>query len=104
MTTNFNNLPAWLITTALILLAWSLIWKGFALYRAGRLKQPLWFVVLFLVNTLGILEIFYILVFSKMTKVSAPTEAEIEEGYKKLGRADSDPHPMTEPHIIKGHD
>lgn len=32
------------------------------------LRQPLWFVVMFIVNTAGILEIFYIFVFSKMVK------------------------------------
>ena len=44
---------------------WSSIWKGFALYRAGANKSVPWFVVLFIFNTLGILEILYLFVFSK---------------------------------------
>lgn len=48
-----------------VLALWSVIWKGLALYRAGRVKDPVWFVVLLLVNTVGILEILYLFVFSK---------------------------------------
>jgi hypothetical protein len=52
----------------LILLAWTLYWKGTALWKAAREQHKIWFVVLLLVNTLGILEILYIFVFSKMVK------------------------------------
>ena len=52
----------------LLLALWSAIWKGFALYRAGTLKSVPWFVVLFILNTAGILEILYLFVFSKRTK------------------------------------
>lgn len=38
---------------------WCVTWKALALYRAGKNKSPVWFVILFLVNTLGILEIVY---------------------------------------------
>ncbi|MFA9276695.1 MAG: DUF5652 family protein [Rhodoluna sp.] len=50
------------------LVLWSSIWKGFALYRAGSLKSVPWFVVLFILNTAGILEILYLFVFSKRKK------------------------------------
>ena len=48
-----------------ILLIWSLFWKGMALWKAAREGSKVWFVVLLIVNTLGILEILYIYVFSK---------------------------------------
>ncbi len=56
--------------TSLILIAivWSAVWKGIALWKAGRNNQIVWFVVLFLLNTLGILEIVYILFFRKKRK------------------------------------
>ncbi len=44
---------------------WTLIWKGFALYKAGTLKDTWWFVALLIVNTFGVLEIMYLLVWSK---------------------------------------
>lgn len=51
-----------------LLMVWSLIWKGFALYRAGSNRSPGWFVVLMFVNTLGILEILYLSIFSRRRK------------------------------------
>ena len=43
-----------------ILIAWSVIWKGIALWKSARLGHKGWFVALMIVNTLGILEIIYI--------------------------------------------
>lgn len=72
-----NQIPSW-VTPAIILLAvWGSVWKALALYKAGKLRQPVWFVVMFLVNTLGILEIFYIFVFSKMVP-AAKVDAKVE--------------------------
>ncbi len=51
-----------------ILVLWSIIWKGLALWKAARLGSRVWFVVLLVVNTLGILEILYLYVFSKKTE------------------------------------
>ena len=48
-----------------VLMVWSLIWKGLALYRAGYNRSPVWFVVLLLVNTLGILEILYLFIWGR---------------------------------------
>lgn len=45
------------------LLIWSLIWKGIALWKAGRNDQPAWFVVILILNTVGILEIIYLAFF-----------------------------------------
>ena len=54
-----------------IILAWSLYWKGLALWKASKHDNKTWFVVLLLVNTLGILEILYIYVFSKRSHRSS---------------------------------
>jgi len=53
------------IAVVSLIVVWGLVWKGFALYRAGKQAQPGWFVALFLINTLGILEILYLAFFSK---------------------------------------
>jgi hypothetical protein len=52
----------------IIVLIWSLIWKGLALYQAGKRQEPWWFVILLIVNTLGILEIVYIFFVAKRDK------------------------------------
>jgi len=49
----------------LVLIIWSLAWKGLALWRAAREGSKPWFVALLLINTLGLLEIVYLFVFSK---------------------------------------
>jgi MFS superfamily sulfate permease-like transporter len=59
-------LPVWVKVTLLLLAVWSLIWKGLALWKSARLNQPLWFLLLLVVNTMGILEILYIYVFSNL--------------------------------------
>ncbi|MGA9047389.1 MAG: DUF5652 family protein [Dehalococcoidia bacterium] len=52
----------WLI---LLALAWTLPWKGVALWKSARNGHTAWFVVLLIINTLAILEIIYIFGFSK---------------------------------------
>ena len=60
----FPNLAIMWLVTALVLV-WSMSWKGVALWHAGRNAHLVWFIVLFIVNTLAILEIIYIFAFSR---------------------------------------
>lgn len=48
-----------------VLMLWSLFWKAWALWVAARRGEKVWFGVMLVVNTVGILEILYIYVFSK---------------------------------------
>jgi len=48
-----------------LVMIWSLIWKGMALWKAGRNGQLGWFVILFIINTAGILDIIYLIWFQK---------------------------------------
>ena len=52
-------------TVIIILAIWTLPWKGVALWRAAQLRDKWWFIVMLILNTLAILEILYIFVFSK---------------------------------------
>lgn len=45
----------------MVIVVWELIWKAFALWRAARLKNLTWFIVLITVNSAGILPIIYLL-------------------------------------------
>ena len=49
-----------------VLILWELFWKGLALWHAGRRNQPWWFIILLIVNTLGILEIIYLFAVLKL--------------------------------------
>jgi len=44
-------------------LIWTAVWKGIALWKAGRNNKVAWFVVMFILNTAGILPIIYLLFF-----------------------------------------
>jgi len=48
-----------------LILAWTLPWKGVALWKAAKNHHQRWFIVLLVLNTLAILEIIYIFYFSK---------------------------------------
>jgi len=44
---------------------WALVWKAWSLWIAARKNQKIWFGALLLINTMGILEILYVFIFSK---------------------------------------
>lgn len=50
------------------IILWTLPWKATALWKAARRKEMGWFIALLLVNTIGILEILYIFIFSERKK------------------------------------
>ncbi len=62
---SFFGLPAYLF---IVITVWELFWKGMALWRAARNNNLYWFIALLLLNTLGILPILYLYVFSKKGK------------------------------------
>ena len=62
------------IFIGLILVVWALYWKGRALWRAAQRGQKEWFVALLIINTMGILEILYLYVFSPEKKVETKEE------------------------------
>ena len=52
----------------ILLVAWSLVWKGMALWKSARHAHKVWFVALLVTNTVGVLDILYLYVFSKKSK------------------------------------
>jgi methionyl-tRNA synthetase len=55
-------MPATLLFLLLIL--WVIPWKAVALWKAARNGHKIWFIAIFILNTLAILEIIYIFYFS----------------------------------------
>lgn len=55
------DLSAWWTTVLIAALVWELCWKGVALWRAAQRKQSVWFVVMLIINSVGILPIVYLL-------------------------------------------
>lgn len=50
------------------IMAWTLPWKGVALWKAAKNSHKIWFVIIFLLNTLAILDIIYIVFIGKEKK------------------------------------
>ena len=59
----------------ILLTIWTVVWKAVALWKAARLGQKVWFVVLLVVSTLGILDIIYIYAIARK-KEKAPAKLE----------------------------
>jgi hypothetical protein len=52
---NIFNSPIFILTISI----WTLIWKGLSLYKAASHKQKSFFIILLVLNTVGIFEILY---------------------------------------------
>lgn len=50
----------------IVFVLWSIFWKGLALWHAARRGQYWWFLILLVVNTIGILEIIYLFFVAKV--------------------------------------
>ncbi len=56
---------AWIL---ILITIWTVPWKGIALWKSARNKDLVWFIIILLFNTLAVLEILYIFIFSKKKK------------------------------------
>lgn len=68
---------------AFLFLLWSLFWKGFALWKAARRGDSLWFVIILIINSVGILEILYLYFFSEPKGLLKDTSNTVKGGEKK---------------------
>ena len=65
LATLFHVNPVITVGVLTALAIWSLVWKGFALWHAARNHQKKWFIIILVVNTIGILEIVYLVWFRR---------------------------------------
>jgi hypothetical protein len=64
-----NSAPAIPPIWEFVLLVWSILWKGLALWNAAKHSQRNWFIVILIINMVGILEIIYLFRFAKKRMV-----------------------------------
>lgn len=62
--------PVWaglmgIFAVLVVLMIWEAVWKLIALWKCGRNNQLVWFIVIGILNTVGILPIIYLLFFQK---------------------------------------
>ncbi|MFA5000504.1 MAG: DUF5652 family protein [Patescibacteria group bacterium] len=65
----------WLLA---LIAAWSLAWKGVALWKAARRKEKGWFIALLVVNTMALLEIIYIFAVARDKKAGEKGSIKLE--------------------------
>jgi len=70
--------PGFLLALApfiLVIALWTITLKGFALWYAARGSQKWWFIALLVINTIGILEIVYLIWFRPKSGINEVTPA-----------------------------
>jgi len=63
MAAQFGLTPGVFLALFLVVSIWTLAIKGYALWHASRGDQKIWFIVMLVANTFGILELAYLLFF-----------------------------------------
>jgi len=61
MEQQIHSMLWWLIPVIIVVAIWDTVWKLIAMWRAAQNKHLAWFICIFLINTIGILPILYIL-------------------------------------------
>ena len=52
-----SGIPIWLIVVTVL---WSLPWKAYGLWKSAQLSHKWWFIAIFVVNSFGLLEMYYL--------------------------------------------
>lgn len=55
--------PSLLVPIVLVIALWTVVLKGYALWFSAKANQKWWFIALLVINTLGLLEIVYLIWF-----------------------------------------
>jgi hypothetical protein len=82
---NFTGNESLDLIILLVILVWLIIWKGKALWIASKQDSVKWFWGLLIFQTLGILDIFYIYVFSKKDRLIKNSEESFENKLENQG-------------------
>jgi uncharacterized membrane protein len=63
------EISAGFLVLIIILMIWETVWKFLGMWRAAKNNSKAWFIVIGIINTIGILPILYLYVFSKDKKL-----------------------------------
>jgi methionyl-tRNA synthetase len=74
------GISVWLLVVVFV---WSFVWKLLALWKSARKNHLVWFIAMGILNTMGILEILYIYVFSDMTKSKRNVQSKPKQAKKR---------------------
>ncbi len=63
---DLSNLGGSFLIGISLIVIWEVVWKLSAMWKAAKKNSVVWFIILAVFNTLGILPILYLFVFSKI--------------------------------------
>lgn len=69
-TSSFEGIGVSLAIIIVLIVIWSVFWKALALWKAARKGEKIWFIILLIVNTCGILQIIYLLINREPKKIT----------------------------------
>ena len=72
MTEFLQNIPVWII---ILIVLWDAIWRLIALWKSARNNHLIWFILIGIINSIGILPLIYILLDKRETNyiMKSPT-------------------------------
>ena len=70
----------------MVVLVWSIFWKGMALWRAAQNRHLIWFIILLVVNTLGLLEIAYVFYLNRWDIDNGKLLAFLQKKFPRLAK------------------
>jgi hypothetical protein len=77
------GIATWLL---IVILVWTLIWKLMAMWKSAKNSHLVWFIVLAIFNTVGILPILYIYVFSDLKDFKKKNLKKTKKSKKKTSK------------------
>ncbi|MBU0470865.1 MAG: hypothetical protein KKA62_02875 [Nanoarchaeota archaeon] len=80
---NIYQQPAGIVVVLVLLSVWTVVWKGLALWHSARNNQNAWFVVMLVLNTMGLLPIIYLIWFRPKNK-SVPKASSVSAVVKRV--------------------
>jgi len=80
-----NGMPLELL---IVIMLWTLPWKGWALWLAAKRGEKYWFIALLILNTLAILEIIYIFLVAKRSETKEDKKPESSDTYSLPGHGE----------------
>lgn len=80
---NLYQQPESFLVILVLLSVWELVWKGFGLWHAAENKQKGWFIAMLLLNTLGLLQMVYLVWFKPKRRRETPLKSATKSVRKK---------------------
>jgi hypothetical protein len=81
---SFSNQIGMNLNLFIFIIIWTAIWKLIGLWHSARKNQPLWFIAIAILNTIGVLPILYLFIFKDLKSEKKSLKKELVQ--KKISK------------------